>query len=572
MLQGLDHHPAARDSFAPSPDTTPDMTPAWVRAQLIGHDACVRTPFGERRIVYADHVASGRSLRWIETFITEQVLPLYANTHTDDSATGARTSALASDARQYIKVCLGAQRGKLLFCGTGCTAAIKRLQEILGLVVPERFRKLVIASLAPGERPLVFVGPYEHHSNEVSWRETIAEVIELPMNADGALDLAALVDALRDARCTGRPLMGSFSAASNVTGALTDTRTVARLLHAHGALAFFDFAAALPHAEIDMRMGEPDGYDAVFLSAHKLVGGPGTPGLLAFNPAIYRLRAPCTAGGGTVAYVSSHEHRFVDDIEQREDAGTPGSIERIRAALAFLVRQSVGVQNIEQIEGAMVKSAIARLRRHARIELLGNLDAPRLAILSFLVRTSDGRYLHPRLVARLLNDLFGIQSRAGCACAGPYAHRLLGIGNTRAIAFRDAVLSGFEAVKPGWTRLNFSYFIEPAEFEFLQAAIEFIADHGERFIHHYHCDWHTGAWQHPLDEVQPGLLALATQTGLLHEAQALAPPMSFADCMVHAHVVLAALPAAVPAVVPGGEPATQKLPQGLPAALVSFAY
>ena len=230
------------------------------------------------------------------------------------------------------------------------------------------------------------------------------------------------------------------------------------------------------------------------------------------------------------------------------------------------------MQNIGQIEGAMVKSAIARLRRHARIELLGNLDAPRLAILSFLVRASDGRYLHPRLVVRLLNDLFGIQSRGGCACAGPYAHRLLGIGNTRAIAFRDAVLGGFEAVKPGWTRLNFSYFIEPAEFEFLQGAIEFIADHGERFIDHYRCDWHSGAWQHPLDEVQPALLALATQPAPWRKAQALAPPKTLSDCLAHAHALLAALPATVSAVVPGGAPATEKLPQSLPAALVSFAY
>ena len=543
------------------PALLPGITPVWVRAQLIGRDACVHTPFGERRVVYADHVASGRSLRWIENFIAEQVLPLYANTHTDDSATGARTTALVHDARQILKASLGAQHAKLLFCGTGCTAAIKRLQEILGLVVPERFREQVIASLAPDQRPIVFVGPYEHHSNEVSWRATIAEVVELPLDADGALDLDALFDALRHARPSGRPLLGSFSAASNVTGAITDTRAVARLLHEHGALAFFDFAAAAPHAEIDMRMGEPEGYDAVFLSAHKLVGGPGTPGLLVFDPAIYRLRAPSTAGGGTVAYVSSHEHRFVGGIEQREDAGTPGSIERIRAALAFLVKQSVGAAVIERLESAMIRSAIARLRRHPRIELLGNLDAPRLAILSFLVRTTDGRYVHSRLVTRLLNDLFGIQSRAGCACAGPYAHRLLDIGTTHADALRDAVLDGFESVKPGWTRLNFSYFIDSAEFEFLQSAIEFIADHGERFIDEYRCDWHTGAWHHPLDEAPPGLLALATQPAPARQS----PPMTYRNCLLRARAVVAGLPA-------GAAPEAGCLPPGLPAALVSFGY
>jgi selenocysteine lyase/cysteine desulfurase len=542
----------------------PGITPAWVRAQLIGQDAVVQTPFGERRIVYADHVASGRSLQWIESFIAAQVLPLYANTHTEDSATGARMTAWVHDARQFIKACLGAEDCKLLFCGTGCTAAIKRLQEILGLAWPERFRDAAIDWLGPAQRPIVFVGPYEHHSNEVSWRETIAEVVELPLDARGGLDLGALRGALRDARTTGRPLIGSFSAASNVTGALTDTRAVARLLHEHGALAFFDFAAAAPHIDIDMRCGRPDGYDAVFFSAHKLVGGPGTPGILVFDPALYRLRAPTTAGGGTVAHVSSNEHHFVGDIEQREDAGTPGTVQCIRAALAFMVKQSVGAAAIEQLERTMIRSAITRLRCHPRIELLGDLEAPRLAILSFLVRTRAGRYLHPRLVVRLLNDLFGIQSRGGCACAGPYAHRLLDISSARADAIRDAVLARFESVKPGWTRMSFSWHIEPAEFEFLQAAIEFIADHGERFVRQYRCDWHTGAWHHALDQAQPGLCATAAPP---LPAQPMSPLTSgdHGHCLLRAHALAADSPV-------GTAHEAGCRPSGLPAALVLFDH
>jgi selenocysteine lyase/cysteine desulfurase len=544
----------------------PWADPAWVRSQFIGRDSHVHTPFGQRRIVYADHVASGRALQWIEDFIAEHVLPLYANTHTEDSATGARMTALAHDAAATIKRCLGVRGHKLLFCGTGCTGAIKRLQEMLGLVVPEALRQQVIDTLGPAQRPIVFVGPYEHHSNEVSWRQTIAEVVALPLDREGALDLDALREALSHARATGRPLIGSFSAASNVTGAITDTRAAARLLHGHGALAFFDFAAAAAHGGIEMREGQPDAYDAVFIATHKLPGGPGTPGLLVFDPALYRLRAPCTAGGGTVAFVNEREHHFVADIEQREDAGTPGTVQRIRAALAFMVQASVGPPAIERLEGTMIRSAIARLRRHPRIELLGNLDAPRLPILSFLVRTAGGQHVHPRLVVRLLNDLFGIQSRGGCACAGPYAHRLLGIDTARSAALRDAVLAGFEVMKPGWTRLDFSYFIEPAEFEFLLDAIEFVGDHGERFISAYRCDWLTGAWHHPHDKGLPGLWILATRSAEPLERHASAP-MGHRDCLLHAHAVLAAMGDLSPVTAP----TACGLPQALPPALVSFA-
>jgi selenocysteine lyase/cysteine desulfurase len=541
----------------------PRFMPAWIRSQLIGRETQVPTPFGKRRITYADHVASGRSLQWVEDFIAAHVLPMYANTHTEDSATGACMTALAQDASRVIKASLGASDCKLLFCGTGCTAAIRRLQEILGLVVPEAVRAQVIDAVGPSGRPLVFVGPYEHHSNEVSWRETIAEVVELPLDPDGALDVAALAAALDDTRASGRPLIGSFSAASNVTGVLTDTRAIARLLHSRGALACFDFAAGAPHLDIDMRKGQPDGYDAVFLSAHKFVGGPGAPGILAFDPALYRLRAPSVAGGGTVSYVSAQDHCFVDDIEQREEAGTPGTVQRIRAALAFMVRDAVGIPTISKLEGGMIRAAIARLRRHPRIELLGNLEAPRLPILSFLVRSRDGRQLHPRLVTRLLNDLFGIQARAGCACAGPYAHRLLGIGAPLADAYRDAVLRGYQVVKPGWTRINFSYFIEEAERDFLQDAIEFIADHGERFIAEYRCEWQTGAWQHPRDGRQPGLVEMAAQP--LTTLPPGAPAQTFQDCLRSAHAMLSSMPKARRAV-------EAPLPVGLPASLVSFCH
>ncbi|WP_161882554.1 aminotransferase class V-fold PLP-dependent enzyme [Deinococcus alpinitundrae] len=522
---------------------------AEFRSDLIGQDAVIQTPFGTRRVTYADHVASGRALHSSETFLTERVLPLYANTHTEDSATGAITSRLAHDACEYVKTQLGADEScTLLWCGSGSTAAVKRLQEILGLAAPpallERLRQ--VTPLA--ERPVVFVGPYEHHSNEVTWRESLAEVVEVPLCPRGGIDLEALRVLLKAPEYRNRRKIGSFSAASNVTGHLTDTRTLARLLHAQGALAFFDFAACAPYVPIDMRPGCPDGYDAVFLSPHKFAGGPGTPGLLCFQTHLYPAGAPTTAGGGTVSYVSRTTHRFVTDVEAREDAGTPAILGKIRAALAFKAKERLGTGAIQAREHDLIGRAITRLRGHASIRLLGNLDEPRLAVLSFLVRSGDGAVLHPRFVVRLLNDLFGIQSRGGCACAGPYGHALLDIDDATSERYLSCVMGGFDGLKPGWTRLNFAPWTSEAEFAFLLDALEFVADHGERFLPLYEVDWHTGTWTHPADQPLPGLFGLpapARQAGEVPYAVYLAEARDLA------HSLSAPTARVIPAQVPG---------------------
>ncbi len=487
----------------------PEQAFAWVREELIGEGTAIQTPFGERRLTYADYIASGRSLRWVEETLTERVMPLYANTHTEDSRSGAQTTHLAHAASEYIKTQLGADHScKLVFCGSGSTAAVRRLQDILGLSVPSVHRERMLAALPPHERPVVFVGPYEHHSNEVSWRESLAEVVELPLCERGHLDLDALLAALKNPAYLNRPRIGSFSAASNVTGLLTDTRSVARMLHAHGALAFFDFAASGPYVKIDMKPGRPDGYDAIFLSPHKFVGGPGTPGLLCFQQHLYHLATPSTAGGGTVRFVSRQGHAFVDDIEAREDAGTPAIRGKLRAALAFKVKETLNPERIVEREHALISQAIARLRGNPRLHLLGNLDSPRLAVLSFLVRTHNGptqggSYLHPRLAVRLLNDLFGIQARGGCACAGPYGHALLSISDETSLRYQTCILSDLEGLKPGWTRLNFAPWLQPDELDFILSAVEFVAEHGQKFVALYSFDWRTGAWSHPADASRP---------------------------------------------------------------------
>ena len=566
---------------------------AWVRDQLIGEGTPIVTPFGERRLIYADYVASGRALRWVEETLMERVMPLYANTHTEDSRSGAQTTALAHQASEYIKGQLGADKScKLVFCGSGSTAAVRRLQDILGLSVPSVHRERLLASLPPQQRPVVFVGPYEHHSNEVSWRESLAEVVELPLCERGHLDLDALLAALKNPAYLDRPRIGSFSAASNVTGLLTDTRSVARMLHAHGALAFFDFAASGPYVKIDMKPGRPDGYDAVFLSPHKFVGGPGAPGLLCFQEHLYHLSAPSTAGGGTVRFVSRQGHAFVDDIEAREDAGTPAIRGKLRAALAFRVKEALHPARIQEREHALISQAITRLRGNTGLHLLGNLDAPRLAVLSFLVKTTGvntpatdtqsvdaqsvdtqsvdaqetgtaGRYLHPRLVVRLLNDLFGIQARGGCACAGPYGHALLNISDETSLRYQTCILSDLEGLKPGWTRLNFAPWLEQGELEFLLSALEFVAQHGQKFVSLYTFNWQTGAWSHPADARQPApdLFALP----LPARGDPATRSRDNAEAMRQAHAVVQALETGQPE---GARP----LPQDVPGDLVYFAY
>ncbi len=544
----------------------PEHAFSWVREQLIGEGTPISTPFGERRLTYADYIASGRALRWVEETLTERVMPLYANTHTEDSRSGAQTTALAHQASEYIKGQLGADSTcKLVFCGSGSTAAVRRLQDILGLSVPSVHRERMLAALPPSERPVVFVGPYEHHSNEVSWRESLAEVVELPLCERGHLALDALLAALKNPAYLGRPRIGSFSAASNVTGLITDTRSVARMLHAHGALAFFDFAASGPYVQIDMKPGKPDGYDAIFLSPHKFVGGPGTPGLLCFQEHLYHLATPSTAGGGTVRFVSRQGHAFVDDIEAREDAGTPAIRGKLRAALAFKVKETLKPERIVEREHSLISQAIERLRGNPRLHLLGNLDSPRLAVLSFLVRTSGGSYLHPRLAVRLLNDLFGIQARGGCACAGPYGHALLDISDETSLRYQSCILSDLEGLKPGWTRLNFAPWLEQAELEFLLSAIEFVAEHGEKFVALYTFDWQTGAWNHPADADQPVpdlfALPLSQAAGRGRDQDR---DQSYAAYLEQARALVAGLS--------GAADKGRVLPQGVPADLVYFAY
>lgn len=499
-------------------DELPRLDPQELRSEVVGADVTVPTPFGARVLTYCDYTASGRCLGFVERYLLG-VAERYANTHTEDDVTGRSMTGLLHDAEAAIKACVNAgPGGRIIATGTGSTGAIWKFQQLLGVALPPATRRLlssVMEGLVGGGRteslaayleerwPIVIVGPYEHHSNEVSWRQGLATVVATRLSTDGGVDLDHLEEILVRHAGSGRSVIGSFSACSNVTGMKTPVHDVARLLHAYGALACFDYSASAPYVEIDMNPdagpagGDPS-LDAIFISPHKFLGGPGSSGILVFKEAVYPTDLPPSVGaGGTVAYVSRTRHDFLTDIEAREKAGTPGVFQTLRAALAFLVKRAVGEEVIERRDAEFLARAFRRWQRNAGIEILGNPDpGRRIAICSFNVRAPEGGYLHPKLVTTLLNDLFGIQSRAGCSCAGPYGHDLLGIGVEVSERYREWILKGYEGIKPGWCRVGFHYTMDDPEADYVVDAVEFVADHGWRFLPLYRFDPGTGGWEH----------------------------------------------------------------------------
>lgn len=470
----------------------------YIEENVVGGDAGFYGPYGERKVIYCDYTASGKPLRFIENYIQNYVHPFYSNTHTTTNTSSRQTTKFRNEARNIIKKCVNAKdEDVVVFTGSGTTSAIHKLIHALSL--KER----------ANENNVVFVGPFEHHSNILPWKETGAEIVRIIENEEGTVDMDMLEKNLQTFCLAKYNMYVAFSAASNVTGILTDTVAVSELCHKYGALSFWDYASAGPYLKIDMNP-TPDGYkDAVFLSPHKFVGGPGTPGLLIAKRSVFRNSVPGGCGGGSVLFVTRDTHLYLRDIEEREEGGTPAIVESIRAGMVFQLKEAVGTDNIEEREDELCRKAFQAFSKNPNLIILGDDMARRLPIFSLLVNHEDsGRIVHHNFISVLLNDLYGIQARGGCACAGPYAQDLLGLNETLAMKFtwflekheNDDVAGQLkeplEIMKPGFVRLNLPYFMSDPTIDFVLNAVDMVATHGWKLLPQYRFDPQTGAWEH----------------------------------------------------------------------------
>jgi len=474
----------------------------YIRSQITGANHFIETPFGKRLMLYLDYTASGRNLYFIEKYLLE-LQKDYANTHTEDDETGWLTTRRFFEAEHIIKKALNATDAyHVIFTGTGTTAAIQKLMEILGLYISPSFKKVFrdlkdCIKKCNIKKPVVFVGPYEHHSNLVSWREGFCDVIPVRLDSHGELSAEDFIKKLEDRRWEGRMKIASLSAASNVTGVRTDVYKLAEIAHEHDCLIFFDFAACAPYIPVNINKDSKSYFDGIFFSPHKFLGGPGSSGVLIFHEKIYdRTLAPTFGGGGTVSYVNTEDHDFLSDIEEREKPGTPGIVQVLRTALSLQVKDYIGINTIHEREQHNLKHFYEQWKHNPLIEILGPEGYEnRIAIVSFNIKHRD-RYFHPKYISKLQNDLFGIQSRAGCSCAGPYGHYLLGIDLDTSTRYREVVRQGYNGLKPGWARINLHYTLDDTDLDFIMDTIDFISRYGERFMGLYEFNIFTGDWKH----------------------------------------------------------------------------
>lgn len=454
---------------------------------IVGDNLSITGPYGTKPLIYADYVASGRALGLIEQTILQDVLPYYANSHTEASLCGQVMNRLRAAARLTIARLCGAEQGyATIFSGDGATSGLNRLVHLLG----------VHAAVRVGQQPLVLIGPYEHHSNILPWRESGAEIQEIPEAPSGGPDLAYLEACLKSVT-PGRLVIGAFSAVSNVTGIITDVDAVTKILKRYKALSVWDYAGAGPYMPIKMDYGTEYEKDAVVVSTHKFLGGPGASGVLIVREQAVKTQTPSLPGGGTVKFVSPWGHEYSANLVAREEAGTPNGVGNIRAALCFLVKQALLTHGMQARNKQLYQQAYKSWHANSNLHILGNPEATEhLPIFSFCVTDNAGHLVHHQLFTRMLSDRYGIQARGGCACAGPYAHRLLGIKQEESFILQKKLQDGQELQKPGWVRLNLSVLMTDEKVRYILDAVNELAALAPQLMPDYQCDAATARFRH----------------------------------------------------------------------------
>ncbi|NHM07710.1 aminotransferase class V-fold PLP-dependent enzyme [Flavobacterium sp. CYK-4] len=444
------------------------------RQNIIGIDQEFVSPFGSKKIVYTDWTASGRLYRPIEEKMMNQFGSFVANTHTETTATGTVMTLAYHHARHIIKHHVNASADDILITdGTGMTGVVNKFQRILGLKVPENLKPHT--NVPEKDKPIVFISHMEHHSNQTSWLETIADVVVIPACEKGLFNLETFKNLVQ--QYEHRPIkIASITSCSNVTGIKTPYHEVAKIMHDHNGLCFVDFACSGPYVKIDMHPADPESYlDAIFFSPHKFLGGPGTTGVLVFNKKLYRNMVPDNPGGGTVSWTNPWgEHKFVDNIEDREDGGTPGFLQAIKTALAIQLKEEMGVENILKREHELVDYIFSELGSISNIKILAGQHHDRLGVISFYIDE-----LHFNLGVKILNDRFGIQTRGGCSCAGTYGHYLLNVDVEKSHQLTCQIDSGELIEKPGWIRMSIHPTTTNEEIRFVCESIKALAANHE---------------------------------------------------------------------------------------------
>jgi len=461
------------------------------RKNIIGIEQEFESPFGRKKIIYTDWTASGRLYRPIEEKLMNAFGPFVANTHTETTVSGTAMTKAYHHARNIIKQHVNANQNDVLITdGTGMTGVVNKFQRILGIKVPENLKDFIAIPIE--KKPVVFISHMEHHSNQTSWLETIADVEVIPSTEDGLFSLENLKVLLE--KYKERTLkIASITSCSNVTGIRTPYHEAAKMMHQHNGVCFVDFACSGPYVSIDMHPEDEEAYlDAIFFSPHKFLGGPGTSGVLVFNKKLYNNMVPDCPGGGTVSWTNPWgEHKYIDNIEDREDGGTPGFLQVIKTALAIQLKDEMGIDNILKREHEIVEYVFDSLQNVPNIKILAGQHQERLGVISFFIDD-----LHFNLGVKLLNDRFGIQTRGGCSCAGTYGHFLLHVDQETSHKLVNEISLGDLIRKPGWIRMSIHPTTTSSEIEYVCNAIKSLAENHKEWALEYRYDSETNEFIH----------------------------------------------------------------------------